>query len=215
MFVEDLMTSSPYTIRQDAALALAADLMARHRIHHLPVLDEANRLTGMISDRDVRSAIGFDRTLGEKLTVSEAMTPDPVTIDAEATLEDALSVLSSGRFGALPVMRHGAAGATSAELVGILTTLDLLRALHQILGLEEPGRRLEVALPHGCKDIARVFRALAEGEHPIISAVVSRMRRDGPEASLYLRVPEGAARGVQHALQKATAILLQTEQLSK
>jgi acetoin utilization protein AcuB len=205
MFVEDYMTPDPYTVLPDRTLSTAYALMHKHRIRHVPVVDAAGRLAGIITDRDVRTAVGFDATLVDKLSVSEVMTPDPMTIPANAPLDRAVAILSSRRFGALPVLRN-------KLLVGIVTYIDVLRAFCEIFGLDEPGKRIDVALPEGYADIARAFEVLRGCDGTVISAVISRSRRDGGEPYLYLRVvPEAAAR-VEQRLRSATMILLRPEQ---
>ena len=142
MFVEDYMTPNPHTVAPDASLVSVQELMQRHHIHHVPVLDGANRLVGILSDRDVRSAVGYDRTLTEKLSASEVMTAEPTTIALDAQLEEVLQIFRTHRFGAVLVLRSGG-------LVGIITKSDIVRAFYQLLGLDLPGRRIEVALPNG------------------------------------------------------------------
>ncbi len=205
MFVANYMKHNPYTVGENALLATASQLMHMHQILHLPVVDNGRRLVGILSDRDVRSAVGFDRTLPDRLTVAETMTVDPVTIQADDTIEQAIEILTTNRFGALPVMRAG-------QLAGIITTKDVLRAFHEVLGLTEDGRRIEVALPDGRVDLASVFQALQDGGHEVISAVVSRTRRDGGEPSLYLRVATDQRKSIEQCLRKAMAILLAPEQ---
>lgn len=205
MFVADYMTLDPVTATGDMLLAQAHDVMERHRVRHLPVVDEGGRLVGILSDRDVRSAMGFDRTLGEKLTVAETMTAEPVAIAANATLDEALAILAPARFGALPVVRGG-------RVVGILTRSDILRAFAAVLGLDLPSKQIEVALPNGCNDLVNVFDALS-GCHEVISAVVSRMRKDSGEPSLYLRVAGKDSRGIEERLHRAAAIVLKPEHI--
>jgi len=204
MFVEDYMTSNPHVIAIDASLSEAQQLIHTHHIHHLPVLDDSGRLTGIISDRDVRSAVGFDKSLGAKLLVSEVMTHDPITISAKSTIDEALKVFGMHRFGALPVVRF-------KELVGILSRSDLLRAFYLVLGLDVPGKRVEIALPNSMADLVHAFKALETNEHALISAVVSRMRRDGSEPSLYLRIAEDYAKKIEKQLTDATMIVLEPE----
>ncbi len=204
MFVEDYMTPDPQTVAASASLGHAQDLMRTRDVRHLAVVDESGRLVGLLTDLDVRSAIGYDERLGAKLTVSEVMTADPATIPVTATLDDALSILCSKRFGALPVVR-------GKGLVGIITRSDLLRAFYEVMGLDEPSRRVEVALPNGCTDLACVFKALASCEERVISTVVSRMRRDGGEPSLYLRIAGTESREVEKRLRDAAAIVLAPE----
>ena len=204
MFVEDYMTTKLVSVTEQDVLFQAVELMAQHRIRQLPVLDSAKRLTGILTDRDARAAFGFDRTLAEGLTVAEVMTPDPVTIQVSASLDEAMEVLHARRFGALPVLR-------GRELVGIISYVDVLRAFSEVLGLDQPGHALEIALPEGYADLSRTFQALEDVGGSVISAVVSRLRRDGGEPSLYLRVAPGEAARIERTLRNATLIVLRAE----
>ncbi len=204
MFVASYMTSNPVTVCVAEAVSTARELLRRHDILQLPVVDGSARLTGIISDRDIRSAIGFDATLAEKLSVSEVMTPDPTTIALGATLDEALGVFFAGRFNALPVMNGD-------ELVGIITAKDLLHAFHHILGLDRDGSRIEVALPNLRIDLGDAFRALKTYDGEILSAVVSSMRQDGDEPTLYVRVAERTGRAVEETLRRAGLIVLVPE----
>ena len=140
----------------------------------------------------------------DNLVVADLMTADPITIPVSATLDEAVGLLAKHKFGALPVVR-------ARQLVGIIAYLDALRALADVFGLDRPGHRIEIALPNGYSDIARAFAALKECSGQILSAVVSRTRRDGAEPALYLRVLKEEAREVERLLQAATMILLVPE----
>src|SRR3990172_6738808 len=56
MKVKEVMTRDPLTIDPEAPLGTAMDVMRRKRIRHLPVVDDAGRLMGIITDRDLRQA---------------------------------------------------------------------------------------------------------------------------------------------------------------
>jgi acetoin utilization protein AcuB len=139
MQVKDIMTRNPTTIDPEAPLATAMAVMKREGIRHLPVTDDAGRLFGIITDRDLRSAAFAPalmehlsagaqrraRAVGqnlEELRVRDAMTWDVVTTHPEVALGHAARVLFFGRFGSLPVL-------DGTKLVGVLTERDLLRAL--------------------------------------------------------------------------------------
>jgi CBS domain-containing protein len=147
MTVKDVMTRNPITIDPEAPLATAMAVMKKEQIRHLPVIDDAGRLLGLITDRDVRSAafapaliehlpVGAQRRAHgvgqalEELGVRDAMTWDVVTTHPEMALGHAARVMFHGRFGSLPVVE-------GAKLVGILTERDLLRAV-TILSPEPP-----------------------------------------------------------------------------
>jgi len=204
MFIDDYMTTDVVTIRADAPLNQARSQLAKHGFHHLPVLDESDRLVGIITDRDVRSAYGVQNAISESLTVAEVMTADPMTISPAATLDEALAVFCTNRFGALPVVQH-------KKLVGMITTFDMLRAFYDVLGLDQPGCRVEVALPNVRADLAHAFEALKTAPGNLISAIVSRMRRDGGEPALYLRVAGEDPRAVERHLRDRALIVLEPE----
>lgn len=141
--VREVMSRDPITIDPEAPIATAIAVMRDKSVRHLPVVDDAGRLLGMISDRDLRDAVfapafaehlslvarrrlrGLTATL-EGLRIKDVMTWDAVTTKPEASLAQAAAVMFEGRFGSLPVVEKD-------ELVGIITERDVLRALAETL----------------------------------------------------------------------------------
>jgi acetoin utilization protein AcuB len=139
MRVKDVMTREPITIDPDAPIGTALAVMRRSQVRHLPVIDVAGTLVGIVTDRDLRSAAfapalaehlslrgqrrlrGLNQTF-ENIQVKDVMTWNVVTTHPEATLEHAALRMLEGRFGGLPVVEAG-------KLIGILTERDLLAAL--------------------------------------------------------------------------------------
>jgi acetoin utilization protein AcuB len=127
--VRDWMTRDPATVRPNDSLERVVELLRRRDIRSVPVLEEG-RLIGIVTDRDVRQvAPGFPLLRDEQeihrymkhLTVTAAMTADPMTIAPEAPLTDAAKVLETYRISSLPVV-------DGTDLIGMLTVTDLLRA---------------------------------------------------------------------------------------
>ena len=92
--VADLMTIDPITVAIDATIEMAEDLMRRHRVTGLPVVDEGGRLSGVISQTDilyldVPAVQALIRNRERGVRVGEVMSAPPVTIDASATVQDA------------------------------------------------------------------------------------------------------------------------------
>jgi CBS domain-containing protein len=139
MTVSDVMSRSPITIAPEASLEVARATMMDKEVRHLPVVDAAGRLVGIITDRDLRSA-AFAPALAEYLSaatrrrfhdvgaalealrVKDAMSWGVVTASPDMPLAQAAAIMVEGRFGSLPVVERGA-------LVGIVTERDVLRAL--------------------------------------------------------------------------------------
>jgi len=123
------MTADPMTVGPKDSLQRVVELLRRRDIRSVPVLEDG-RLIGIVTDRDVRQvAPAYPlfrdedeiRRYTENLTVTAAMTADPMTIAPDAPLIDAARVLETYRISSLPVV-------AGIELVGMLTVTDLLRA---------------------------------------------------------------------------------------
>src|ERR1041385_8352156 len=69
------MTRQPWTIRKDAKMSQAHELMRGHRIRHLPVLEDG-KLVGIVSDRDLHLMETLPDSDPDEITVDEAMTED-------------------------------------------------------------------------------------------------------------------------------------------
>jgi len=92
--VADLMTIDPITVAFDATIEKAEDLMRRHRVTGLPVVDEAGRLIGVISQTDilyldVPAVQALIRHRERGVRVGEVMSAPALTIDATATIQAA------------------------------------------------------------------------------------------------------------------------------
>ena len=120
MMVRDVMTRRLVVIGPETPCDKARLIMDEYRVRHLPVMTHG-RLIGMVSDRDLRSAIRDS----PGSVARRIMTPDPVTVTSQTRIEHAARVMLEGRFGSLPVV--------DGHLVGIVTYTDLLRAFVQVL----------------------------------------------------------------------------------
>ncbi len=201
MYVQDYMSRRPPTVEPGSTLDHAVRLMARHGVEALPVVDAVGRIAGLISASDVATALGSSPAPAGSLNVAGAMTRDPVTVPVGRRIHDALGLFARFRAAALPVTERG-------KLVGLLTRHDVMRAFSDLLGLNETGSVLEVALPGGCLDLADAFHALI-GDDGLISALVSRTRRrDGSEPSLLIRMKDESSRHAAAKLRSAALILL-------
>lgn len=131
MDVERFMTAKPITASPDTSLRKALELLETHRIRHLPVV-QSKRLVGIITDRDIRQMLPSSlsvpeelerfRTWGAKVKVGEVMTRQVVSVTPDTRTEKAARLMVERRIGCLPVLR-------GSTLVGIVTTIDLLRGM--------------------------------------------------------------------------------------
>ncbi len=140
MYVKDVMQSVVTTTPKGTPVQDAFEIMRDGGFRHLPVLDEFGKVAGILSDRDLRSvgAVYKDEATGsedflvtEDTTVDKIMATKPYSVSPEDSVSFAIDIIKEKRIGCLIVSKGG-------ELLGILSYMDLLAALKQIL--DKPAR---------------------------------------------------------------------------
>jgi len=127
MLVRDVLESKGrriVTIDCEATVTEAVAKLVQNNIGSLPVVDDAGRMIGIFSERDVLRLIhnrgeGFGR-----LRVCDVMTRDPVTCNLDDDVEEVIGKMSDRRIAKVPVT-------TGQELVGIVSVGDVIKALHE------------------------------------------------------------------------------------
>ncbi len=132
LLVEEFMTTDLFTAQQDDILEFVANLIEWRKIRYVPVEDENHQLIGLVTMR------GLFRQYSKKVnheeeppkTVCDVMINNPITIHPEASIIEAMDIMSSQKIGCLPVVK-------SNRLVGVITEQNylkiagrLIRALH-------------------------------------------------------------------------------------
>jgi acetoin utilization protein AcuB len=185
MFVSNSMSTQLITIAADADIFEAQRKMTEHNIRHLPVTKGKDILLGMVTDRDIRSAIPYDlykdperkqaQAQVANLCVRDIMTRDLITISPLDTIQDALLLVQRAKVGALPVVEEG-------KLKGILSVRDLMRAFINVLGIGEPGTLLGILVPEEVGVLKRIVDAITEEKISCGSVLVARYREEGKRA---------------------------------
>jgi len=120
------MTRQPWTIRKNATMAQAHEMMRAHRIRHLPVL-EARKLVGLVSERDLHLIETLPDGNPDEVTVEEAMTADVYVVGADDPVDLVVEKMADRKYGsAVVVDRRGV-------VQGIFTTTDALQVLADVL----------------------------------------------------------------------------------
>jgi len=123
--VDKFMSTSPHTIGLDQPLSQAHAVMSKHAIRHLPVLSAA-KLVGVLTDRDLHLVETLKDVDPDKVTVEDAMTPNPYSVSPHANLDEVAAEMAEHKYGCAVVLDNG-------HVVGVLTTVDLARVLVEVL----------------------------------------------------------------------------------
>ncbi len=180
MFVSESMSPKVITIDQDASMMDARALMKENKIRHLPVVEDEDRLIGIVTDRDIRSALPLnyfkdqmsdtEKQFYANIPVRDIMTPDPVTVSPFDTLQDALLLIQKYRVGAFPVAD------ANGRLKGIISVRDLLRAFINVLGIGEPGSLLGIVAEEKVGQMKKIVDTITEENVSFGSILVARYR---------------------------------------
>ena len=149
---ENGMIYHPVTIQSTATVADALDLMAEYHIGGIPVVDQENRLVGIVTNRDLR----FERNTGRP--IAEVMTKDNlVTTHQQTDLTAAAQILQENKIEKLPVVDD------DNHLIGLITYKDITKAKDKPMACKDEKGRLRVAAGVGVTtDTLQRITALVE-----------------------------------------------------
>jgi CBS domain-containing protein len=146
--VRDIMDGDVPSVYDTDTIDRVLRVMREHELHGIPVVNEGGRCVGIITENDLVMT-GEDADLhlphyfelfgglvfleplshfedrlrkATAATAEDLMTPDPVTIEAGAPVQEAARLIAAKKHNRLPVIEHG-------RLVGVVTRLDVLGAL--------------------------------------------------------------------------------------
>lgn len=132
VMVEEVMDTKPETVHPDTPLKALVTLLERTGRHGFPVVDENERLAGIVSLNDIRRGLTEGAPL-EKLCVKDIATPNPVIVYPDETMRHVLQRMAPRDLSRLPVVSRS----DSHELLGIIRRSNIVKAYE--LGLVRRG----------------------------------------------------------------------------
>jgi acetoin utilization protein AcuB len=164
MFVKDRMTPDPITGHPDMSVTEAQEIMKAKGFRHLPILNESNKMVGLLTRNSLLTALPSDisrfsrfeinYTLS-KIKVHSVMVENVITVIPDTPIEIAARIMADELIGCLPVLE-------GEKLVGIITDRDLFFTMVSLLGARNPGTRVTVRQPDKSGAVARLTSAIAE-----------------------------------------------------
>ena len=180
LLVRNWMTEKLVTLSPETSVSEALTLCRERRIRHIPIL-EGGHLVGVVTDRDLRDAspaLGDPERASalQKIRVGDVMTREVITTDPEDSIENAAQVMYEHKIQSLPVVTEGPVvdegwAVAEEELLGIVTSSDVMRALVTFVGLPEPGSRIEVQASNKAGALAEVAEKIQDLEVDIVSVL--------------------------------------------
>lgn len=196
MYVGNVMRTQLVTVPPATTLSSAQKILDENDINHLLVVDGDGELIGLVSDRDLKKSWASSATtlsknelmyLLDQVTVASIMARKTITIAPGTTIERAALLMNENRINALPVL-------DGDELVGIITSRDVIKILLEAIGIEKDSTRLTILVKDRIgviSDISRVLREQGinmrslftwpEKDHPGVFYLVVRVPAEAGE----------------------------------
>lgn len=163
MLVKNWMSRDVVTIDRDDSMTHVMKLLKDHNIRMIPVMNKG-RLTGVVTDRDIRSASASKAIsleihelafLISRIKVRQIMTPDPITVESDYTVEETAEILLRNKINGVPVVDQ------PGGVVGVITQSDIFRVFISLTGLSKKGIHFAFELedrPGSIKEVTDVIR---------------------------------------------------------
>jgi acetoin utilization protein AcuB len=205
--VRDAMTRDVVTVGPEESAARAWGLCRERNIRHLPVV-EGGRLVGIVSDRDLRDlspprdTADQENTLGW-VQIRDMMSTGVVTAHPLDTIEHAAKVIYENRFNCLPVVADD-------EIVGIITSSDLVRTLVELTGAHGEGSWVEVEVPNEPGQLASITEVIRDRHVNIVGIFLGPASREAYR-TIVLRLETTDPTSIAGSLTDAGYVVTSTE----
>lgn len=171
LLVNEMMNKNVVTLKPTDTIGKAIQLFREKNIRHLPVINEDDHCIGIISDRDIRSAVPSSLLQFEEMskvlnqTVDTIMVKDVITVHPLDFFEEAAVLFNQYRIGCLPVESEN-------KLVGIITQTDIIQTFITLTGTDQPGSQIEVRLHNQTGQLAELTRLISNENINILSVLI-------------------------------------------
>jgi CBS domain-containing protein len=131
--VSAIMSIEPVVGNPSSSFSQVLRLFTEFPVHHLPIVNDDNKLIGIVSSNDLpkvfmqlcnrKEKVTMDfHSIDGAITINDIMTPNPVTITSGTTIDKAAQLFATNKFLALPVVDNG-------TLLGIVSAKDVMKYL--------------------------------------------------------------------------------------
>lgn len=186
MIVEEIMKTNVATLTPGDTIADAMRLMAEKKIRHIPIINEDEKLVGIVADRDIRDACPSVFYAHEhcdilEKTLDQIMTKEVISGHPLDFVEEIAAVFYENKIGCLPIIND-------QKLVGIITETDMLHTLVELTGAHQPGSLIEVKVPNVSGMLCEITSVIKNRKANIQSVLVYPCKKDEKFKIIVLRV---------------------------
>ncbi|WP_019243896.1 MULTISPECIES: acetoin utilization AcuB family protein [Bacillus] len=186
MLVEDIMCRKIVSLTERDTIQTAIEIMRKHKIRHVPIVDDTNHLIGLVSNQDIRDATPSIFHSNDQVDIfqkplSTIMQKDVLTGHPLDFFEDLVSVFYDNKIDCLPILQDGI-------LKGIITETDLLYTFVELTGANQPGSHIQIKVPNKTGILYEISTIFKEKRVNVHSILVYPNKNNEQEKILVIRI---------------------------
>ncbi len=184
MLIDEIMSSTVITVKEEQSLLEVREVMANHNLRRIPVVNDIGCLKGIVTDGDVARSAPSDATtlskyeanyLLSKLKVKDVMTKAVVTVRKGDAVETCAYLLYKNKIGALPVVDE------NGKVCGIVTDTNVFKVLVDIMGYTQNSTKITIDSADKVgvlADIAQIFKTRGVNIISVITRSTGEVSRE-------------------------------------
>ncbi len=220
MLVSESMSKMVFSINAKASLSKAITLQQKCQVNMFPVLDKG-KLVGVLTDHDIQRASISDKIpldvheaidIVSKVLIREVMTPNPITIPPDYTVEEAAEILLRNKIAGAPVLD------TNDHVVGVLTRSDILRVMILLTGSNKKSFQYALRVKDQPGSISKIVHVMRDHGCRFASLLFSYHGVPSGSRDVYIRVydiDDGVATKLIHKLNEIATVHYVVDTISK
>lgn len=191
MKIKSLMIPDPITIKENASIEEAIEVMKSNSIRHLPVVEKENMLKGFVTLADLKQ--GLIPSLVAGVSLIDLMIKEPITVGPDDDVEIGAQLIYKHKIGGMPVVKEG-------KLVGIITETDILRAFIDMMGILTASSRIDVVIGGEPGSMKKALQIIQDNGGDIIN--VGMTAEQTRKKTYYFRLSPCEIDIIKNALEK-------------
>ncbi len=212
MLVKEWMATNPIVIDENTSIMKATQIMKEHGIRRIPVVRDG-KLIGIISDRDIKEAAPSKATsldvhelyyLLSEIKVKDIMTPDPITLRENDSVEKAAIIMLENRISGIPIVDD------DYKVVGVITQTDVFKVMISITGAYKSPIQIAFEIEDSPGSLNALLNNIREQGGRIVSVLTSQENMPEGAREVYVRLmdmPDDALNKLVDYLKKEHKVL--------
>lgn len=170
MIVEEIMNTEIHTLLPENTVRDAVRVMREQKIRHLPIVDDQKKIVGILTEHNIKNAL--PSSLREEpnssiydATIDSVMTKNPIVGHPLDFVEEIALTFYESKISCMPIVSAG-------EIVGIVTTTDMLYTYIELTGAHKPGSKIDIRVTDRPGVLYEVTKVFHENNANVLSVLV-------------------------------------------